>query len=306
MDSALKQNAIVVESAAGTTPSSPAFKLLRDANITGAPVRNSVRSPERRNDRRAANMVTGLNSYQKTINLPFQRDAATDFLIASLLNSSFSANVIKDASTPSYFTLEERYEAATRPYRRLVGCQANTLNLAWRLGEAGTMSFGIIALAENQATSAIASSTYASPSPGLDPVSTVNIAVSSLFGLSTPRVTAFNLAISNNMSHLYAFGSADPFANGLGLFSVEGSISLYFQTAAEYSTFVTRQLGQTLDLVFGATAGSKDQITMNANVDVFNPDVSDPGPTGQHEVTLPFMGKFGSSDSCVIKWTRNV
>lgn len=305
MDSALKQDAIVTEVTQGTTPATPGFKVLRTTNISGDPVRNSTRSPERRADRRAANMVTGLNQYQKTISMPFHRDAGTDLLWASLLNGTFSTNVLKDGSTTSFFTLEEKYSAATVPYRRLTGCQANTLGLSWRLGEAGTMSWGLLALGETNATSAISGATYASPSPGYDPVSTVDIAVSSLFGISTPHVVGLTMNITNSMAALYKFGSADPFALGLGAFDVSGQIELYFTASTDYSTFTTRQTGQTFDLVFGSQSGSKDQITMGA-VDVFNPQISDPGASGQYTVTLPFMAKYYASDTAAFKLTRNV
>jgi len=40
--------------------------------------------------------------------------------------------------------------------------------------------------------------------------------------------------------------------------------------------------------------------------DVWNPDVTDPGATGDHMVTLNFMAKYFATDVAAIKLTRNV
>lgn len=306
MDSANKQTAVVAEVTQGTTPATPAFKVLRDIRATGTPQRAADRSPERRSDRMAANMFAGLNSYPKSIELPFARDAGSDILLASVMQNAFATNLLKNASTIQPFTLEEKYEGgATDPYRRLTGCVGDTLSVAFQPGQPGTLTFGIKALAEAMATTAIASSTYAAPTPALDPCTTNDIVVTTLFGITTPKVTAFRLDISNNIREQYKFGSADPFGLGLGLFDVRGQVELYFSQAADYSTFMTRQTGAALDITIGATANQKDQIVMNS-VDVWMPDLSDPGNSGDHIVTLNFLGRFNTSDNAAIKWSRAV
>lgn len=309
MDSANKQTAVIAEVTMGTTPSSPAFKVLRDSSVSGSPQRGAQRSPERRADRMAANMVSGLASFSKSINLPFTRDSGTDVLLESVLCGAWSTDVLKNASTKKPFTLEEKYEGgSTDPYRRLAGCLADSLRLSIPLaggGQPATLSFGIKALAETVATSAIASSTYTAASPGYDPVSSIDIAVNTLFGISSPKVMSLDMTISNSMRDQYAFASASPFGIGLGAFDVQGSVQLYFTLAAEYSTFLTRQTGLTLDLTLGSVTSNKDQIVMN-QVDVWNPDITDPGASGDHMVTLNFMGRYKASDSAAIIWTRNV
>lgn len=309
MDSANKQTAVIAEVTQGTTPATPAFKVLRDSSVSGSPQRGAQRSPERRADRMAANMVSGLASFPKAINLPFARDAGTDILLASVLCGAWSTDVLKNASTKKPFTLEEKYEGgSTDPYRRLAGCLADSLRLSIPLaggGQPATLSFGIKALAETVATSAIASSTYTAASPGYDPVSSIDIAVNTLFGITTPKVMSLDMTISNSMRDQYAFASDSPFGIGLGAFDVQGSVQLYFTLAAEYSTFLTRQTGLTLDLTLGSVTSNKDQIVMN-QVDVWNPDITDPGASGDHMVTLNFMGRYKASDSAAIIWTRNV
>lgn len=306
MDSANKRDAIVAEVTQNTTPSSPAFKKLRSSGISGSPTRSRLPSPERRPDRAIAFMAAGLNSYARQIAMPFQRDAATDILWASVLNSSYSTNVMKNGSTASFFTLEQTYEAgATDIYHRDTGCQVNNLSINFRLGEIGQMMWDIMAMGNSQATSAIASSTYAEPTPAVDPVSSVDVTVSSLFSISTPKVVGLSMQISNNMAFLHKFGSADPQGSSLGLFNVTGQVELYFDAAAQYTAFVPYASAQTMSLVLGSSSGNKDQFDMS-EVDVFDPIVSDPGASGPHILSLKFMGRYDTGDASVFKITRNV
>lgn len=308
MDAASKQTAVVAETTQGTIPTSPGFKLLRDSSVSGSPQRGAQRSPERRSDRMAANMVSGLGSFPKTINMPFARDAGLDILLESVMCGAWSTNVLKNGSTKKPFTLEEKYEGgATDPYRRLAGCLCDSLRLSFPLaggGQAGSMAFGIKAMAETTATTALGSSTYAAPTPGYDPVSSIDIAATSLFGITSPKVMGLDMTISNGMQEQYAFGSASPFGINLGAFDVTGQVQLYFSQLTDYSTFVTRQTGLALALRVGSVEDFMDLIELN-NVDVWNPDVTDPGSSGDNMVTLNFMARYAAADTAAIKWTRN-
>lgn len=373
MDSANKQTAIIAEVTQGTTPATPAFLLTRDTRVSGSPQRSASRSPERRADRMAANMTSGLFTFPKVIELPWARDAATDVLWESVLCNGWTAvvtgaiatttltvsavtsgtlyvgqtisgtgvtagtkisalgtgtggtgtytvdtsqtassttitatNVLQNASTKKPFTIEEKYEGGTTdPYRRLAGCLCDTLSIGFRNGEPGTMSFGIRAMAETAATSAIASSTYTAPTPGYDPSTPADIVVNDLFSVSSPKVMSLNMNISNNMRDQHSWGSNSPFGIGLGLFDVSGQVSFYFAASADYSTFMTRQTGLDLSLTIGSTADYKDTILL-PYCDVWNPDVDDPGATGDHMVTLNFMARYDSTTAAAIKLTRLV
>ena len=306
MDSANKQTAIIAEVTQGTTPATPAFKVLREVRVSGSPQRPASRSPERRSDRMAANMTSGLATFPKAIEMPWVRDEGLDVLWESALCGAWASNVLKNASTKKPFTLEEKYEGgATDPYRRLAGCLVDQVSIGFRNGEPGTLSFGVMAMAETAATSAIASSTYAAPTPGYDPSTPADIVVNNLFGVSSPKLMSLNMTIANNMRAQHSWGSNSPFGIGLGLFDVSGSAQLYFSASADYSTFMTRQSALTLSLTVGATANYKDTIELG-NCDVFNPDVDDPGATGDHMVTLNFMARYYATDTAAIKITRLV
>ena len=306
MDSANKQTAIVAEVTQGTTPSTPAFKLVRDIRVSGSLQRGATRTPERRSDRTQAAFYKNLATYSKTIEMPFVRDAATDILLESVMGGAFSTNVLKNGSTKSFFTLEEKYEGgATDPYRRLVGCMAGSLNLGLRNGEPGSMAFGIEGLSEATSTTAIASSTYAAPTPGYDPVTPADIVVNDLFGVSSPKVMALSLSIANNLRPQHTWGSVDPFGIGLGLLEISGSVQFYFGALADYATFVTPTSGLTLDITIGSVTNFKDRIKLG-NCVVSNPDVDDSGPSGDHMCTLNFSAMYAAGDTAAIVWTRLV
>lgn len=306
MDSANKQTAIIAEVTQGTTPSSPAFKLLRDTRVAGAASRGATRSPERRPDRTAANYFKNLATFTRVIEVPWVRDAANDILLESALSAAFSTDTLKNGSTKKFFTLEEKFEGgATDPYRRTTGCMVDSLGISLRNGEPGMMSFGLQALGEAVATTAIASSTYAAPSPGYAPVTPADITVTDLFGVTSPKVMALSLNIGQNLRPQHSWGSVNPFGVGLGLLQIEGQVQFYFAAAADYSTFLTPQSGLALDLTIGSQANNKDRISL-PNCVVMNPDVDDPGATGDHMVTLNFFAMYDSGDSCAIQWDRNV
>ena len=54
-----------------------------------------------------------------------------------------------------------------------------------------------------------------------------------------------------------------------------------------------------------AKAAVKDRLVLGA-ADVWNPDVNDPGATGDHMVTLNFLAKYYATDTAAIKLTRLV
>lgn len=307
MDSALKRDAVVSESVIGTTPGTPAFKVLRTISVGAGPQRPNERSPERVSHGQATNMFQGLFTATKTIEMPWVRDAAADILWQSLFWNTFSTNVLKNGFTPAPFTLEEKYEGgATDPYRRMTGCLVDSATIAFRNdGQPGRVTFNVRGRDEGVATAAISGATYADAAPGLDPVTASEIAATSVFGLTTPGIVGFNLTISNNLRERYAFGSPKPLSHGRGWLDVRGNIEFYFGAAADYSTFTTRQSNLALELTLGSVTDNKDILKLY-KCDVWNPAIGDPGPTGDHTVVLEYLAKYSLSDTASLELTRQV
>lgn len=307
MDSANKQTAVVAEVTQGTIPPSPAFKVLRETRVSGSPQRGDVRSPERRADRQEHNSVRGINVFNKTIETVWHRDNGLDILWASLFCSTFAADVIKNGSTKSSFTLEEKYEGgATDPYRRLRGCIVDSCTISARMdGSPIGLSFAVAALEEENLAAAIAGATYTDPSPGYDPVSAVDVLVNDLFSVSSAKLMGFNLTIKNNLRQQYTMGSASPWGLGLGSFEVDGSAQYYFQALADYTAFIPPASDLTLDLTIGSQANYKDRLVVPA-ARVWNPDIDDPGNSGDHMATANFRGRYSAGQAASLKMTRLV
>jgi hypothetical protein len=68
---------------------------------------------------------------------------------------------------------------------------------------------------------------------------------------------------------------------------------------------MTRQIGQALDITIGSVANFKDELIFN-NAHVYNPDISDPGQTGDNIVALTFEAAYAAGDASPFKWLRNV
>jgi len=303
---ATKRTAIVPEVTQGITPTTPGFMIVRDIRVEGELERGDSVSRERKSDRSAFAMAKGLSSFVKTIEMPYVRDAATDTFWSSAFCSAWSANVLKNGSGKVPFTLEERYDGEPAPmHRRVTGCIVDEVALVMRVGSYGRLRYKVRGLAESFTYDPLDGATYADPTPGYDPVTPGAIETTNLFSLTSPRVIALSLMMRNNTRDRHRFGSVDPFGNGLGALRVAGQVELYFTDLREYTVFMQRQRGLGLNLLIGSEAGAKDRLQMT-NVDVWNPDVSDPGSEGEHIVTLNFVAKYSPDDDAVAVLTRNL
>ena len=309
MDASLKQDAVVAETSIGVTPSTPAFLLPRLVSIGGGVSRPNTRSPERVNHRQANSMTQGNVQVQKSISGVWVRDAGVDLFWQSLLCGAFATNVLKNGSTPKPFTLEEKYHAdagGTDFYRRTTGCQVDSATISFRNdGNPGQLTFNAMGRAETTATSAISGATYAAAAPGYDPVTLADVSFDSIFGLSSPGIVNFQGTIANNLRPRYAAGSASPRSYGLGDFDFSGTIEFYLGAMADYSTFVTKQTGQVLQLTIGSVTDNKD-VFKCFGCDVWNPMISDGGKNTDDTVTLNFMAKYSVSDTASLSLTRQV
>lgn len=307
MDGSQKRVALVAEVTRGTTPATPTFLTVRDIRTTGGKQQPRTRSPERSNTRQSLTTYKGLVTIPKQIEMPLAYDDATNVLLAAVLQGAWATNVAKLQSTISGVTLEEFLEGgATDFFRRSVGFFPDSLQLSCSNGQPGMMTFGGRALTETTAAAIIAGATYVDPTPGGPPMTPGDFVLNTTLGLTTPKIQAFNLSIRNNAYDLHGFADDNPYDQGLGQADVEGAVELYFRTAAEYTTFVgAGSLGAVLDITMGSVTLNKYRLKLS-NLDCFNPDLGDPGPTGPVTCTIPFVGNYKAADGSGITLTRAV
>lgn len=307
MDGSQKRVALIQEVTRGTTPATPAFLTVRDIRTTGGKQQPRTRSPERSNTRQSLTTYKGLVTIPKQIEMPLAYDDALNVLIASLLQTTWSSDIAKLSSTIGGLTIEEFMEGgATDFFRRTHGFFAESLQLSCSNGQPGMLTIGGRGLTETTAAAILASATYVAPNPGGSPMTPGDFVLNTTLGLSTPKIQALSLSIRNNAYDLHGFGDDNPYDQGLGQADVEGSIELYFRTAAEYTTFVgAGALAGVLDITMGSVTLNKYRLKLT-NLDTFNPDINDPGPSGPVTVTLPFVGNYKAADASAVVWTRAV
>ncbi|MGE0574062.1 MAG: phage tail tube protein [Geminicoccaceae bacterium] len=305
MDNALRQTAVVKETVWGTIPPTPAWKICRETRADGVGINGRSRSPERTPHRMAAAMVQENTRFEVSAEFAWARDSALDIWLEGLLCNAWATNQLKNASTIQPFAMEIKHVGATSVYRRFPGILVNTAQFAWRIGGPGTVSFTGYAKDHTTGTTAIASSTYASPTPGHDPVSSPAVLINNLCGVTGPIATAFNMTVTNSIDLEYGFGSDKPQQMPLGQFDVSGSFSFYLKALADYDAFKTFAGGQVIDFTIGSVANNKDQLQL-PNLDVWNPAVPDKASRGSDEVTVNFMGKYYATDANAMKLIRNV
>ncbi len=302
MDGSRKQDAIIAEVTRNTTPSSPTFLLLPAMVIGGRPDRPQRRARSRQPHRSVVNTFSGLSSYSKTIDMDLAYEVSLHAILASLFQSAWSTDQLKFGSTIQPFTLEEKYNG-TSVYRRTTGCFVDSLQLSARLGDATRLTFGVKGQAEATAASAIASSTYTAIN-GKKPFTPANFVLNTALGLTTPKVQSLDLTFANNAADLYGFGTNEPDDSSLGELDIRGSMVLRFTSLAQYTAFVTAA-DTSLDITMGHTTAEKYQLIL-PNACAYNPDISDPGSTGPHNVSVEIMGKYSSSDSTAAILNRAV
>ncbi len=303
MDSALKQVAIVVESAQGTIPTNPALTILRDATTEGLNDKPFGESPERRADRRLAATHRGLDSLGVRITMPFCYDAGLDLLLSSLLNSAWSSDVIKDASTLVPLTVEERYEGGgTDPYVWSAGMIVDAMELRLANGQPGSISFDLIGMTETTGTAAKSMATYADPSDN-EPITPADVTMGTFFGL-TPKFMDGTLRFTNNVRRKYAWGSSAAFGTGLGRFRAPCDFSFYWEALAQYTTLLPGSTGA-LAMTAGILTTKKYTIEIPTGK-ISRPRRSDPGNDGDVMLSCHVDALYDESDDCAVKITRAV
>jgi hypothetical protein len=303
MDGSLKQVSIVAETVQGTINASPAWKVLRDASAEGLNDKPFGESPERRADRRLSSTHKGLDQLGMRITMPFAYDDGLELLLQSLLNSAWSADVIKDASTLVPLTVEERYEGgATDPYVWSAGMVVDAMELQLSNGQPGSISFDLIGMTETTGTAAKSMATYAAPSQN-EIITPADVTVGTFFGL-TPKFMQGTLRVANNVRRQYAWGSPAAFGTGLGRFRSGNDFGFYWESLAQYTTLLPGTTGA-LSMTAGILTTKKYTFEI-PNGKISRPRRSDPGNDGDVMLSCHVDAMYDNSAACAFKITRAV
>lgn len=287
----------VVESAFGTTPSSPAFTPIRHTGTTLGLSKDAIESEELREDRQVAHFRHGNKSVTGDINFELSY-GGLDALLEATLCGTWASDVLKAGTTRRSYTIERHHEDIGK-YLRSTGCQFNTMSLSVAPNSMVTGSFGVLGSGYATSGTAIASSTYSAESTTA-PFDSFTGSITEA-GTAIAVITALELSIDNGMEALYVVGSTDTLLPSIGKSSVTGSVTAYF----EDTTLIDKFIGETASAIqFTLTdAAGNDYIVDLPNIkyNSGNPEVSGPGAI---TVSLDFVALYNSGDASQIKVTR--
>lgn len=294
---ALRQFAYVAETTFGNTPVNPAMQLFAPNSYAADPTSETLDSGAITPHRQLTFSRRGNVGAEGSMTVELAH-SKWDWVFENLFRNTFSANVLKPGNTQTSFTIEEGWTDANL-YSVARGVRFNTMTLKATTDTLVTCDFGFMA----------ADVAAVSGTP-LDATPNAPVVGDSMFheggtitegGSNAAFITAINFTVSNNMTGNYALGSSAYRSFSDGRFTVEGTVTAYFESAAlfnKYRNSTTSSISATF------TAGS-DTLTFTLPNVTYTSGIRERGGDGPTLVTLGFKGVYSTSDAASIVITRS-
>lgn len=226
--------AYVAETVWGTTPGTPALKMLRNTGGGGIKVdRQSLQSQEMRSDRAVADLRLG--NKQPSLEVPFEFSYGSfDDLLEAALFGTWATNVLKQGTTRKSFTIEEGF-ADLAQYQQMLGAMVNSLSLSISPNAIVSGSFGLI----GKSASAFGATIDAAPdaAPTTSPFDSYTGSIKEGGG-AVAVVTALSLSLQNGLEALFSLFASEAQRIGAGRANLTGSVSAYFDSVALANKFL--------------------------------------------------------------------
>jgi hypothetical protein len=302
--SAKSRVAYVPEVTFGAIPATPTFLVLRRTGGNLQTKKTTMESDEINLDARPrAVYQTGQDvSGQYDFELSY---GSFDDMLAAVLMSTWSTNVISDGITQSSFTFEETVDTGTGTfaYNRFAGCEVNSmaLTLASRAGVKG--SLGIMGQMETTDTAIVSGATYTAPNSNQieTAVTVASLAIDSLS--PTPKIKNLSLNINRGMRIRDKVGSLYSEEFGINNTEVSGSFDAYFESKALYDAVLAHGKGA-ISFNLGSVTNKKYTFAM-ANCQFLDGTRKLGGRGEDVMITVPFKA-VGDATTPLLTVTRNV
>jgi hypothetical protein len=294
----------VVETTFGTTPATPALIQLpyttQSLDLTKDRVTGTDIQPDRmlRVDRHGNRTASG------DIVADLRKGDYDPFLESAFFNT-FSSNVLKVGTTPKFFSIEDAATDITQ-FRLFTGMAVSSLAVSIRPNQMVTGTFSMVGKNMTiSGTSVDATKTASSTNQPFDAYSgTLRIADAGGSLASLAVVTGFDFSINNALAPTFVVGSSTTPELEVGMATVEGTITAYFDDA----TLINRFLNETqtaLEVSVDDPTGSSDYTFLFPRVKINGAAVPVDNPTSRI-ITLPFVALFDTTEATNIKLTRSV
>lgn len=295
VDSSQTRLAYIEEVTSGTTPATPTLLEQRfTSEGLNANIENVV-SNEIRADRNVSDLIQVGSSAGGSVDFELSYGSFDDWF-ESLMYSTWSTNVLKNANAQKSFTMEKTFEAgATDQFHRFTGCVANTLSLAIQSQQIVTGSFGFLAKGATTAQAIIAGATYTGANSNDVINAASNFASLAIAGVTGPELTALNLNITNNLRQQQVIGSIESRGIGTGRFEVTGDMTVYFENEELYDIFLAGDAAD-LSFVLGGASNKKYQFDI-ANLKFETGEIIAGGNDQDVMAKMTFRGLYDGTDN---------
>jgi len=285
----------VVESAFGTTPSTPAMVDLRHTSCTVVVGKDSFQSNEIRADRQISDFRHGVIRVQGDIGIEFSYGEFDPFLEAALFGT-WTENVLKAGVTPQSFTLERAFTDITQ-YGAFTGCMVNTFSLNIPANAMVTGSFGIVGKSGSYSATALDASTTESQTNS--PFDSFSGTISE-GGSPIAVVTSVDLSLQNGLEPVFVVGANTAPAIPYGRSNLTGTVSAYFDNLTMLNKFLN-ETESSIELQLGATSKY-----YTIEIPRIKYSGADNGVSGEGPIVLnmPFQALLDDTEDTNIKITR--
>ena len=293
----------VAESAFGTTPADPVFKVAR---VTSGGLRTNKQtgvSDERRADRNVSDVfLLGLGaggSYEAELSY-----ASFDDWFEATLGGTWATNVLKNGVTRRSFTFEETRElGSTDSFSRFTGATFNGFSLSLAASGVAGLSFDLLAKQETLATAIVSGATYTAANTKA--IMTAPRSVSALtIGGDTLKVMSLSIEATNNLRERPEVGSLYSNEFGQGRCEVTGTVEVYFESNDTYQDVLSHASGA---LTFTIGDVTEEKYTFLLPKIIFGDgEITAGGNDDDVMVSIPFQAVYDATETASIKLTRAV
>lgn len=227
----------IKEVTAGTTPATPAMKLMRTTGDTFQLSRDSFTSAELTADRGISDMKLGNKQTAGTINFELSYENFEDFMAGVLMSDTeftvLTGSEIKNGKTMYSYSIEKGFPTGGH-YEVYRGMVPNTFNLTLQSNAQVTGSLEFIGRTYEQGVATIANSVIDPRQGGLFDSYTGSLKEG---GTTVGFVSSANITLTNGLNPLFALFNDSVTDIIDGRCNVTGSISIYFENATMYNKF---------------------------------------------------------------------
>jgi hypothetical protein len=283
----------------GTTPAAPAFKPFPHTGTNLAMTKDGLESEKLRGDRQVEDFRHGNQSISGDVTSELEYGDLDDIL-EGVLCGTWAADVLKAGVTRRSFTLERKFaDLATPEFHRYTGCEFNSFAMSVSPNAIVTATFGVIGKGLTLATTAIASSTYGTPS-AVQPFDSFTGSITE-GGSPIAVVTSIEMTLENGLEPLFAVGSVTTNRPSIGKSRLTGTMTTYFESKTLYEKFIN-ETSSSIVLTLVDLAGNEYEFDMpNVKYNSGQPDVSGEGAV---TISMDFIALYDATDESQIVITR--